>query len=228
MQRYAIYFMPSELSPLWQFGCSVLGFDASSFMDVDYPDHPLFLDPAALGWTAGPRRYGFHATLKAPFRLAPDRTAADLEARLGEFAARRRAFDVELKLAAFRDFLALVPVEHSADLNRLADDCVRCFEAFRAPLTPLDRERRHPERLSARELEQLDRWGYPFVFEDFRFHMTLTGALELDAQLRLEPVLREIFDLVPPQVSIDAVALFRQDEPDGRFRVQQRFAFGAQ
>ena len=225
MKRYAIYYMPPEHSPLWQFGSSILGFDAASFMDVDYPDHPLFHDPAALGWTAGPRQYGFNAPLKAPFRLAPGTTAEDLEAHGREFAAARHPFDVELKVATFRDFLALVPVEPSSELDRLGDDCVRAFDAFGAPLTPEDRERRHPERLTARELEQLDRWGYPFVFEDFRFHMTLTGVLDLGEQLRVEPVFRELFELVPPRATIDAVALFRQDERNGRFRVQQRFPF---
>ena len=225
MKRYAIYFMPPQVSPLWQFGSSILGFDAAAFADVDYPDHPLFQDPAALGWTAGPRQYGFHATLKAPFCLAAERTAEDLEASLLEFAEARQPFDIELKLGTYRDFLALVPVEPSSEVDRLADDCVRAFDHFRAPLTPEDRERRHPERLTARELEQLDTWGYPFVFDDFRFHMTLTGPLDLNDRLRVEPVFRELFDLVPPQTRIDAVALFRQDERNGRFRVQQRFPF---
>ncbi len=92
---------------------------------------------------------------------------------------------------------------------------------------PVDRERRHPERLTSRELENLDRWGYPFVFEEFRFHMTLTGVLELDEQLRLEPIFRELFDVVPPAVTIDALALFRQDEREGRFRLHQRYPFKA-
>lgn len=227
MVRYAVYYMPSEHSPLWRFGSSILGFDAATSMDVDYPDHAIFKDPAALGWTARPRQYGFHATLKAPFHLAPGASAENLEACAQDFAAERLAFDIELKVATFRDFLALVPVERYAELDRLADDCVRAFEPFRAPLTPVDRERRHPERLTSRELENLDRWGYPFVFEEFRFHMTLTGVLELDEQLRLEPVFRELFDVVPPAVTIDALALFRQDEREGRFRLHQRYPFKA-
>ena len=52
MVRYAVYFMPPEHSPLWRFGSSILGFDAATSMDVDYPDHAIFKDPAALGWTA--------------------------------------------------------------------------------------------------------------------------------------------------------------------------------
>ncbi len=225
MTRYAIYYVPHAASLLWRFGSSVLGFDADAFMDVGYPDHPLFQDPAALAWTAAPRRYGFHATLKAPFHLAPGHGAADLAADLEGFASEQRAFAVDLKLASVRDFLALVTVEPSAGLQRLADRCVSAFDAYRAPLTASDRERRHPERLSERGRAHLDRWGYPFVFEDFRFHMTLTGVLDTADRLRLEPVLTDLLALVPPRTSIDGVALFRQDAPEARFRLEHRFPF---
>ena len=225
MPRYAIYFAPRTASPLWDFGCSVLGFDAESFADVPYPDDPLFADPAVLGWTAAPRRYGFHATLKAPFHLASGRDAEDLAGTLAVFTEGRIPFDVDLKLARFRDFLALVPEEPVPALDRLAEDCVRVFDPFRAPLTPADRERRHPDRLSPQERENLDRWGYPFVFDDFRFHMTLSGPVDPGEAPWLEPVLRDLFAAVPARVAVDGVALFRQDDPEGRFRVERRFPF---
>ncbi len=215
--RYAIYYMPHEQSALARFGCSVLGYDAVSGTDIPYPDHPVFLDPAALGWTAAPRRYGFHATLKAPFTLAAGSSADDLMTHLEAFAAGRQAFTIELKLADLKDFLALVPVDPPPALRMLADDCVREFDSYRSPLTPADRERRHPDRLQPRELDNLDRWGYPHVFDDFRFHMTLTGSLETEDRVRLEPILRELFDPVPTAAPIDAVALLRQDDAEGRF-----------
>ena len=68
--RYAIYYAPDPASALWLFGSSVLGYDARTGRNV-----PL-LAPAGISladWemaTTDPRRYGFHATLKAPFRLA--------------------------------------------------------------------------------------------------------------------------------------------------------------
>ena len=226
MARYAIYYMPHEQSALSRFGCSVLGYDAVSGTDVPYPDDPVFLDPAALGWTAAPRRYGFHATLKPPFKLAAGRSVEDLMAHLAIFSADQRAFSVDLKLADLEHFLALVPVEVPPALRRLADVCVREFDGYRAPLSPADRERRHPDRLSPSELENLDRWGYPHVFDDFRFHMTLTGPLEADDRVRLEPVLRDMFESVPQTAPIDAIALLRQgDDEQDRFIVQARFPF---
>lgn len=226
MKRYAIYYAPQEHSPLWQFGCSVLGFDAASFRDVEYPSHAVFQDPAALAWTAAPRRYGFHATLKAPFHLAEGRTEDALKAKLATFAGDRRSFELPLKLATFENFIALVAAEPSPGIERLADDCVRDFDDFRAPLTAAERERRHPDRLEPAQLEKLDRWGYPFVFEDFRFHMTLTGEIPLEDQIRLGPVLEELFGLVPPSTTIDALSLFVQDG-DGRFRIVGRYPFRA-
>lgn len=225
MKRYAVYYAPAEHSPLWHFGCSVLGFDAAAFMDVAYPDHPVFQDPAALAWTAGPRRYGFHATLKAPFHLADGRIEEDLMASLAGFAEDRQAFTVRLKLATLREFLALVTAEPSQDIDRLADDCVRAFDEFRAPMTASERERRHPERLEPEQLEKLDRWGYPFVLDDYRFHMTLTGEMSLDDQIRLVPVLEEMFALVPPETSIDAVSLFVQEDAESRFGLVGRYPF---
>lgn len=226
MPRYAIYFVPHAESLLARFGSSVLGYDAVTGADVDPPDHPLFQDPASLGWTAGPRRYGFHATLKAPFHLVPDRTAADLEAALQEFAAEQVPFEIDLTLALVGHFLALVLAQPSCRMDQLAAACVRRFDLFRAPLTPEDRERRHPEQLTAQQIGNLDEWGYPFVLDDFQFHMTLTGALEPRDRAKLEPVLRAMAAEIPLRTSVDSLALLRQEGPNDRFVLQRRCVFG--
>ncbi len=225
MTRYAIYFTPPEHGPLWRLGSAVLGYDAATGLDAAHPDDPLFHDPAMLAFTAEPRRYGFHATLKAPFMLAEGRTPDELAARLEAFALRQQSFAIDLDLVVLDTFLALMPREPSTVLQRLADDCVRAFDDFRAPLTAADRARRRPERLSPRQRDHLDAWGYPFVFSEFRFHMTLTGRLDPPGLRRFEPVLRRLFRLVPQPTAIDAVALFRQDGPQSRFSLVRRFAF---
>ena len=227
MTRYAIYAMPPLDSPLWRLGSSILGYDAATGLDVPFPDHPVFADPLSLAWSAEPRVYGFHATLKAPFRLAEGRDADALVDALTDFATPRNSFDLDLTLAPVGHFLALVTPATPAALTALADDCVRHFDPFREPLSPSDRERRHPENLIERQVENLDTWGYPYVFDDFQFHMTLTGSLEPEDRHRIEPVLRVLLLDVPLTVTIDAVTLFRQDDPTGRFVVQQRFPFGS-
>ena len=81
-------------------------------------DDPIFLDPASLGWTAAPRRYGFHATLKAPFHLAEGRSAPELEAALHGFASTEHGFDITMNMALFGGFLALVLAEAFAADDR--------------------------------------------------------------------------------------------------------------
>lgn len=225
MARYAIYTIPPTDSALWRLGSSILGYDAATGLDAPFPDDPIFADPLSLAWSAEPRRYGFHATLKAPFRLAEGRTEAMLAAEMAEFARSRAPFALDLTLAPVGHFLALIANDPPPALQALADDCVRHFDPFREPISAADRERRHPDHLIQRQVENLDTWGYPFVFDDFLFHMTLTGALEPDDRHRLEPVLRSLLQDTPLGVKIDAIALFRQDEDEGRFLVHDRFAF---
>lgn len=225
MPRYAIYAMPPNDSPLWQLGSSILGYDADSGLDVAFPDDPLFADPLSLAWSAEPRRYGFHATFKAPFRLAEGRTADALVTDLEGFARNRASVQLDLTLSPVGHFLALTAVDPPSSLRALADDCVRHFDPYREPMSPADRERRHPDALIQRQVDNLDTWGYPFVFDDFQFHMTLTGALEPDDRHKLEPVLRGLLKDVPLTFAIDSFALVRQDDPEGRFVIEARFPF---
>ncbi len=226
MTRYAIYYAPHGGSALARFGASLLGYDATTGAESEPPDHPLFHDPLSLGWTAAPRRYGFHATLKAPFHLAPGRTADELETAIQDFASAQAEVRVTLTLGLMRSFLALVLAEPSPAVDELAAACVRRFDLFRAPLSPEDRERRHPDQLTAAQVEALDEWGYPFVLDNFQFHMTLTGLLESRDRARLEPVLRDMLADVPLATTVDGLCLFRQDGANARFVLQRRFGFG--
>ena len=177
--------------------------------------------------TASPRHYGFHATLKAPFGLAQGAEAGTLVDALTTFVAGREPIDVRLKVASLGDFIALVPAEPVPALQRLADDAVRDFESFRAPLTPEDRERRRPERLTARQREYLDRWGYHWVFEEFVFHMTLTGRLDEPEHSRVRALLERLTEpFLQEPLRIDQVALFTQTHRVAPFRVVDRYRFG--
>jgi len=114
-----------------------------------------------------------------------------------------------------------VPAAVCAELGRLAASCVKHFDNFRAPLTGADRSRRLAAHLTTRQIEHVERWGYPYVFEDFRFHMTLTGVLSADCQeamlLYLQGGLACSHGDGP--ISIDRLALVRQENPGGRFVV---------
>ena len=219
--RYAVYFAPSQEDPLARFGAAILGYDAETGWDMAQPEL-ADVDPADWRqWTDEPRRYGFHATLKAPFRFQPERTEAELFAALEAFALRRSAFGFALRLARISGFVALVPAEPSEALVRLEREIVEEFDVFRAPLTDKDIARRLALPLTGRQRGSLDRFGYPYVFEDFRFHMTLSGRLNDEKAARVVPALQAQLDRMAPRPRADlrSLAIFRQDQPDGRFRI---------
>lgn len=165
--------------------------------------------------------YGFHATLKPPMALAPGRSEDELTAACAAFARAPRVIPIIKPAVDVIDgSVAVVPASTSADLDDLAADCVRTFEPFRAPLTEQDRTRRNPANLTPRQRDYLDRWRYPHVFEEFRFHMTLTGRLNTERRAPVVEMLRDRFrESGVSDLSIDRIALFRQDELDQRFRV---------
>lgn len=218
LPRYAVYFVPRADSALYRFGSTVLGYDCYTGADLDgMADLPS--DRAEL--TADPRRYGFHATLKAPFHLAPDYDEAALLQTFRAFAAEPRTIPSFTPVVrTLGGFLAIVPQETSAALTQLADDCVTAFDHFRAPLSDADRARRNPGRLTERQREQLERWGYPYVFEDFRFHMTLTGSVTEARRPIIEKVLGSLFLRAGiAETVVDSLTLVCQRDPQSRFRV---------
>jgi hypothetical protein len=125
-------------------------------------------------------------------------------------------------------FVAIVPREPNAPLAALAERCTTEFDAFRAPMPEAERERR-AVGLSERQLRNLDRWGYPYVFADFRFHMTLTGRLAPEHRDEIPARLREMFVRACGEgpIAIDRLGLFKQDHADARFRVLHHAEIGA-
>lgn len=227
--RYAIYYAAAPGSELDRFGGQLLGYDAYTGADLPFP---VGIVQTLADWgdlTIEPRKYGFHATLKAPLLLAPGQTEAALMAACDRFAATPRPIPViEPVIDSISGFVALVPAEPSAELLRLAADCVNEFDAFRAPLTDEQRARRRPSSLTPRQREHLDRWGYPYVMDDFRFHMTLTGRLAAERRASVLTILRDSFaTLGLKSLAIDGFAVFRQADADTRFRLINRWKLGS-
>lgn len=222
-RRYALYWLAAPGSRLQAFGRSVLGYDAVSGEAVAHPEG--LGDLAAVN--TGARVYGFHATLKAPLRLAPGTTEADLVDAARSLAAAHPPVPVgPLRVAALGRFLALVPENPPPELGLLAAECVAALDPLRAPLTESERAKRHPERLDPRGRALLDRWGYPHVFEAFRFHMTLTDALPDSDRDGWHRRLAEAYAASDPEpVTIDAICLLTQDG-SGPFRLLARLPFG--
>lgn len=226
MTRYAVYFAPPPLSDLWRFGSAVIGYDAATAKDVP------FAMPAGMmteDWTAkteDPRRYGFHATLKAPFELSTDADAAGLINAASQLAASLAPVSLgDLAVAEIGRFIALVPVAPPPALETLAARIVEDLDHLRAPLSEADRVRRLKSPLTPRQLGYLDRYGYPYVREEFRFHMTLTGPIADGAErARVRAALAAAYaeSVAAGPVVVDALAVFRQDTRTSRFRIIAR------
>jgi hypothetical protein len=171
-----------------------------------------------------PRRYGFHATLKPPFRLAEGRTVAELEAAVAEVAAATPAVrGARLYMERLGPFLALVPSSDHAPFSMLGDAMVRGLDAFRLPPSEAELRRRRASGLTPAQDAHLLRWGYPYVFEDFRFHMTLTGRIDPATAARVEAALAPVLaEVVPDPFEITDVTLAGEDE-DGYFHEIHRY-----
>ncbi|MEM6463917.1 MAG: DUF1045 domain-containing protein [Pseudomonadota bacterium] len=227
--RYAVYFTPPINDPLTRVATNWLGRNAFTDENVEAPAVSGLDDPKIATYRAAPRRYGFHGTLKAPFHLAADKNEAELLSALKTFAATVCEFAIpRLVISRIGPFFALVPSQPVAELNDLAARAVRELDCYRAPLTETDLERRAPHTLSPEKLENLQRWGYPYVFEEFRFHMTLTGPVEVTDADRIGQALQAHFDPVMNEpVEVRSIALFTEAERGGPFKVHSLFPLAA-
>lgn len=224
-QRYALYYAPEASSPLAAFGDGWLGRDPRTDRSWQQPRLPDIGPQRLAEITADPRRYGFHATLKAPFQLHEEHTADDLMAAVEGFAASTPPARADgLRLDWLDGFLALRAAGSPAEIDDLAARVVEAFEPFRAPLTQAELARRKPERLGPRHRELLERYGYPYVFEEYRFHMTLTARLA-DAAERAA-VEREVAPWARPfaetPFTLDAISIFEEPSPGTPFRLVRR------
>ena len=218
MARYAVYYAPPPGSALDRFGRGWVGRDAWTDAAVDQPS---IQDVDLVSATAFPRRYGFHATLKAPFKLAQGVGEAGLLQAFNDFAAGRTRVEAPpLQLATLGDFLALVPSRPSTAVDVLAADCVREFEPLRAPLSEADRQRRLKSALTDRQRAYLEAWGYPYVFDEFTFHMTLTSPLARETRQPVETGLRPwLTGIEAVPFVLDCLVVSKQQAADEPFRI---------
>ncbi|WP_316961442.1 DUF1045 domain-containing protein [Agrobacterium tumefaciens] len=221
--RYAIYFSPAKDHPLTEAASRWLGRDA--FSGTLHDDHSAFADV-----TAEPRRYGFHATLKAPFELSQKYSEADLLSAFDDFAANQSAFDIpRVVVDALGPFFALVPDRTYQPLQDFAAEIVDHFDRFRAPLSESDIARRRPQSLTESQRQNLSLWGYPYVMDDFRFHMTLTGRVNDSEATGLRDILTSEFsEFTDRPLSVSGIALFAEETRGAPFAVHRWLPLGHQ
>jgi hypothetical protein len=219
--RFAIYFVPAPETALYRFGAAILGHDCYTGERVAHPADLALSDTEWEALTREPRTYGFHATLKAPFRLKPVFEQAYLIAEVRQLAAASRSIKIESMVGLIDGFVAIVPHTAAPDVAQLAADCVTALDRFRLPMTPDERRRRLAAGLRAPQIACLDRFGYPYVLDEFRFHMTLTGRIAGERRSAVHALLQDAYarSVGPGPIAIDRLVVLRQDGAAACFRV---------
>jgi hypothetical protein len=229
--RHAAYFAPALNSQAWDLGSQWLGRCARNSTPLDPPRFKNISSELFDNLTSTPRLYGWHATLKAPFELNKNSSLEELRTAFKQLAHNtEEAFHLPLKLLEFGDFLALVPSQPSPELQKFAAQCVQELHSFALPLSESELQRRTGAGLTARQKELLKEWGYPFVMDQFQFHLTLSGSLKhVDHQVKedLKTAAQSWFaPLLENGLFVDSVSWFTQDQKNGNFRWVERFEFG--
>jgi putative phosphonate metabolism protein len=213
VHRVAAYFAPAPHSLWWQAGSQWLGRCAATGHALDQPQVPGVTPQQLRQLTRAPRRYGWHATLKAPFALGSGVTWSDVHRALQDIARLHARFVLPpLRVRMLGDFLALVPEHDEPAIHHLADACVTGLQPLAAPLSDSELARRRAAGLSAEQDELLQRWGYPHVLAHFRFHLSLTGSLKGQSVAVTSALLtaaQQQFEALP-RCPFDAVTLFAE------------------
>ena len=224
--RYAIYYLPDPTSNLWEKGSRWLGrdpcLDADIPSDLNLPhgliNHELLVKTPAL--------YGFHATLKPPMYLGSKKRKDQLYTEVGTFADQSKPIPIPaLKVKKLGNFLALVPGQQSLEITDFARSCVISFDKYRAEPSDLELERRRASGLSTRQNELLTQWGYPYVMEEFRFHLSLTGEIDSKCASVLQPFLSEYFkETEIANLQLDRIAILSQSDSKSPFILEEFFS----
>jgi len=216
--RYAIYYAPSPRTALWRAGSEWLGWDAARGVALLPPALPGGLLARLSPLTRRAAHYGWHATLKAPFRLAEGVDEAQLLQQVAALAATCTPFSLPLQVGTLRDATVLRVAGDTAAIDALAERCVRELLPLGAPA---------PDRpgLSPREAELHAAWGYPYVLDQFCFHLTL-------AQRSREPALQAAIERAASahfgtllQAEFNALSVFVEARPDEPMRLLAECGF---
>ncbi|MDR5739939.1 MULTISPECIES: DUF1045 domain-containing protein [unclassified Caballeronia] len=216
--RVALYYSPPASSAWWREGCEWLGRDAESGRENPASSH---------AWTHSPRRYGWHATIVAPFHPAAGVAWADVLAAARAWASEVRGFDMPVRVAQMNGFMALRAAndEDDARTRAIAASALQAFASLRAEPSVESIERRIHTGMSARQIALLREWGYPYVLDEYRFHMTLSDSLDdTNARASIESHWAQRIGQLGP-LPVRGAALFIEREPGAPFMLWQRVPF---
>lgn len=213
MKRLAIYYTPEESSSLAGEAAIWFGRDIYSTTRAAGAGANNLNDTFIANITKSPSHYGFHATLKPPFTIENADVIEEISLLLETFANSREAFiipDFEVKM--LNSFFCLRPKTVSNQLHSIANELVTQFDHFRLPAGQAELEKRRSSGLTRNQEQMLLKWGYPYVMEEYRFHLTLTGMIEKQFRQAVAQELSERFTSdILESVEFDRISLFLED-----------------
>jgi hypothetical protein len=227
--RYAICFAPEQGSALDVLGREWLGRDTVGSVN-DRRTLVPGLGPERLAEiTQGPRNYGMHGTLKPSFELNPHATENALLTVAHNIAASLSPIELpSLELGEIGYIVSLVPESSSAPLENLAANCVRAFDGYRRPLNHKEEETYKRHRLTVHQKQMLEHWGYPYVMEEFDFHISLTDPIpdETERAAVMKALDRVAAPVLHKTLIMRELAVFAQKEDFQPMSIIARIPFG--
>lgn len=221
-KRYGIYYTP-EPGALADFGAHWLGWDLVAGEHRAHPEIDGLPQPVS-DMTGTPRKYGLHGTIKPPFFLADGQSPEALQKALAALCTTLAPVTLpSLTLSRLGSFLALKIDGDQTPLAALAARAVTELDSFRRPPSEAELERRRQANLSPAQETLLSQWGYPYVMDEFRFHITLTGRLGKDAEQARAALLPHIAPLLPTPFEVKSLTLVGEDDSK-MFHEIQRYA----
>lgn len=227
--RYAVYYVPSAESSIAKFGREWLGVDIETGTPHAQTAIPGLSSQRQESLTSSPRFYGFHGTLKPPFKLADNASLENLLIATRLFAKSVSPIELPpLELAYIGKFLALSPIAASFELELMAGGCVRALEGYRKHRTEKELAAYRQSKLTVHQEQMLEHWGYPYVLEEYRFHMTLTDRIddEMERDVVIKAAEERTKDFLGQPLPVSEVVVCTQPERDTFMRVVERIPFG--
>jgi hypothetical protein len=225
-ERFSVYHVLEPDDPLYCLGSRILGRCLYRSMAVP-PPWPL----SSKRHRVKAAKYGFHATLVAPFKT--NEPTDKLIETLHHLAGRLRSAELgplELSLLE-QGFPALVPADSTPEVFNLEKELVIGLCPFRLPPEPPELARREP--LSSRQRVLAQKWGYPYVLEEFRYHLTLGDRVPEainnpeSADFLRDSFMDQLALLLPDELlfsrSIKKICLCRQPDRESFFEIITEF-----
>ena len=226
-RRFAVYYLPKVDSQLGTLGNHWLGWSVSDGEFVDRLTDPLIPKDIA-NVTKRAQKYGFHGTLKPPMQLKAEFGQTEFLSALRQLISTQRPFTIpEMHVRLIGNFLALTPSAPCHLLDQLATNLVVGLDDLRQPPDESEIAKRASVGLTKQQHLLLKKWGYPYVLEEFRFHLTLSDALHKDRSAALLDAARTIFSTATQSpIRISDVAAVGESET-GMFHLIERVPPGS-